>query len=74
MKIKKLLRLRAKEVTMLKKRLDQYNDDWKNVPMELPPRQLKRGPKPKPKTPGEPAKPRKNKTEKIPKQKFVNSI
>lgn len=42
--------------------------------MELPPRQLKRGPKPKPKIPGEPPKPRKNKAEKVVKQKFANII
>uniref|UniRef100_T1GLP4 INO80 complex subunit F domain-containing protein n=1 Tax=Megaselia scalaris TaxID=36166 RepID=T1GLP4_MEGSC len=61
LKVKKLIKKRSKEVALIKKRLDRYNDDWRNVPMELPPRQLKRGPKPKPKIPGEQPKPRKNK-------------
>lgn len=75
LKVKKLIKKRSKEVALIKKRLDRYNDDWRNVPMELPPRQLKRGPKPKPKIPGEQPKPRKNKAaEKIIKQKFVNII
>ncbi|XP_055855816.1 target of Myb protein 1 [Episyrphus balteatus] len=54
---KKILKNRIRDVEILKKRLDRYNDNWRHVPMVVPHRtrktELKRGPKPKPKVPGE---------------------
>lgn len=67
---KKILKSRLRDVEILKKRLDRYNDNWRHVPMVVPHRtrktELKRGPKPKPKVPGEvrvrgPSKQRKSK-------------
>lgn len=67
---KKLTKSRLRDVEILKKRLDRYNDNWRHVPMVVPHRtrktELKRGPKPKPKVPGEarvrgPSKQRKTK-------------
>ncbi|KAM7358934.1 uncharacterized protein ACRADG_003722 [Cochliomyia hominivorax] len=49
--IKKLIRRRVRDVELLKRRLDQHNDNWRSLPMVAPhPKrkiEQKRGPKPK---------------------------
>ncbi|KNC24012.1 hypothetical protein FF38_11598 [Lucilia cuprina] len=49
--IKKLIRRRVRDVELLKRRLDQHNDNWRALPMVAPhPKrkiEQKRGPKPK---------------------------
>lgn len=49
--MKKMLRRRERDVALLKRRLDCYNDNWRALPVVLPnPKrkiQRKRGPKPK---------------------------
>ncbi|XP_017955260.1 uncharacterized protein LOC108650579 [Drosophila navojoa] len=53
--IKKLLRRRAYEVMLLKRKLDKHGDNWRSMPIVVPkpkgkPEQKRRGPKPKSKS------------------------
>lgn len=47
-KMKKMIKKRRKEVSMLKNRLDRHNDNWRQIPITFrSTKELKRGPKPK---------------------------
>lgn len=72
--IKKLIRRRVRDVELLKRRLDQHNDNWRALPMVAPhPKrkiEQKRGPKPKNKdNPNEPQQQQQQKEKKVRKQR-----